>query len=107
MAKWKPARPWRVQHILELVADHYAIDDPELLVSPARWQPLARARQVAMTLVREELEYSLPAAGRVFKRDHTTVLHGLRAVQADPEAVEALAKLRELVRFTPDPSTAL
>ena len=38
-------------------------------------------RQVAMYLVREMTDYSLPEIGKVFSRDHTTVLHSINKIE--------------------------
>lgn len=50
--------------------------------SDRRWQEVARARQVAMFLARERTPYSLPQIGRCFNRDHTTVIHAVRRIEA-------------------------
>lgn len=43
---------------------------------------IAHARQDAMRRIREALGYSYPRIGRFFGRDHTTVVHGVRASAA-------------------------
>lgn len=48
------------------------------LKSAARQRPLARARQRAMWLIAKQTELSLPQIGKIFNRDHTTVLHAIR-----------------------------
>ena len=45
-------------------------------------------RQVAMTRIRRETGLSLPEIGRLFRRDHTTVLHAIRAVDARMEKAQ-------------------
>jgi chromosomal replication initiation ATPase DnaA len=40
---------------------------------------LARARQEAMWLMRQEGRWTLPQIGRFLNRDHSTVIHGIRA----------------------------
>lgn len=40
---------------------------------------LAQARQEAMWLMRQQGRWTLPQIGRFFSRDHTTVIHGIRA----------------------------
>lgn len=45
----------------------------------------AHPRQEAM-LIMHEAGYSMPRIGRFFHRDHTTVLHGIRAAKARGEA---------------------
>lgn len=51
------------------------------LVSPRRFQGLARSRQVAMLLAHELTLASLPAIGLALRRDHTTVIHGIKAAR--------------------------
>lgn len=51
------------------------------LKSDAREIRISHPRQDAMRAMHEE-GFSLPVIGRFFKRDHTTVLHGVRAAKA-------------------------
>ncbi len=53
---------------------------PAELRSPSRAAKVVQARQVAMYLARELTGLSLAAIARSFDRDHTTVLHAVRAV---------------------------
>ncbi len=43
-----------------------------------------------MAVVRAATDLSLPAIGEVFDRDHTTVMHHVAKVMADPEMAEAV-----------------
>jgi len=53
------------------------------LIGPGRTQSLAWARQELMWLLRRQERWSLPQIGRFLGcRDHTTILHGIRAHQA-------------------------
>ncbi|MDX1658103.1 MAG: helix-turn-helix domain-containing protein, partial [Nitriliruptorales bacterium] len=64
-----------VQLIMEEVANYFnlTLDD---LCSPSRSRQLVTARQIAMYLVREMTDLSLPRIGKAFGgRDHTTVMH--------------------------------
>lgn len=71
-----------VQHIQQVVCDHYQITFADLL-SVNRAQEFATPRQVAMYLCRTLTGRSLPDIGRRFgDRKHTTVLHAARAVAA-------------------------
>ena len=61
--------------IMAEVADFFTltVDD---LCSPSRSRQLVNARQIAMFLVRELTDLSLPRIGKAFGgRDHTTVMH--------------------------------
>ena len=64
--------------IVRLVCDVYRVT-PEQLLGRNRWQPLGEARQVAMTIVRKR-GASFHEAGRMFDRDHGTILHACRNI---------------------------
>lgn len=58
------------------------------LTSTDRSVPLARGRRLAWHLSQHHCDLSVAALARAWKRDHTTVLHGLRRVTddlADPQ----------------------
>ena len=62
--------------VLDAVGRHYALTRAELC-GTAREQHVARARQVAMYLLRAETASSFGAIGRLLGgRDHSTVMHG-------------------------------
>lgn len=50
-------------------------------LSDQRTADLAHARQGAMLVSRKRTPYSLTVIARHFRRDHTTILHGIRAAQ--------------------------
>ncbi|MFG6138968.1 MULTISPECIES: chromosomal replication initiator protein DnaA [Halomonas] len=71
-----------VDNIQRTVAEYYKIKLADLL-SKRRSRSVARPRQVAMALAKELTNHSLPEIGDAFGgRDHTTVLHACRKVQA-------------------------
>ena len=62
--------------IISAVAQQYQIPEEDLL-GPRRTRQIALPRQVAMYLIREETETSLPKIGQALGgRDHTTVMYG-------------------------------
>jgi len=64
------------QQILNTIAQEYGISMEDLL-SHSRSQRVSFPRQVAMYLLREESELSLPKIGEILGgRDHTTVMYG-------------------------------
>lgn len=74
------------------------------LLSQRRSRHLAHARQAAMWLARQATQRSYAEIGRLFgNRDHTTVIHGIRAVEArmarDPEFDAEMRAL--LIAFLP------
>jgi chromosomal replication initiator protein len=76
-----PALPRRsMQEIIELTARAYTLSTEDLR-SPSRRRAVVRARQFAMYLCRCYTDASLKDIGRVFDRDHTSVLHAVRVVE--------------------------
>lgn len=82
------------------VAEEYGVSMMDL-VSERRTAAVVRPRQAAMWLCRRLTGHSLPAIGKAFgDRDHSTVLHALRAVEArmvHPEEYERLERLTSSV----------
>jgi len=63
------------------------------MVSPARNKELVQPRQVAMYLIRQETDASLPEIGNLLGgRDHTTVLHGIERIKDRLESEEQLRR---------------
>ena len=102
----RPPTPERIQ---DLTAAAFGLRREEL-VSTCRTAHVAWARQVAMFLVREHTDATLPAVGRAFGgRNHTTVLHACRRVSerlaADPEAHDLVRAIElDLTRVLPVPA---
>ena len=89
-----------VEEIQEKTCEAFGVS-LEALRSSSRAASVAWARQVAMYLARELTEETLPAIGRAFGRNHTTVMHACRRtadrIATDREAYEAVHRLtREL-----------
>jgi hypothetical protein len=87
-----PRRPWttpkiverlarkgpRSKHIVRAVAAAAGISEQELL-GERRYGPLTLARHAAMWLIKQrQPEYTLARIGRLFNRDHTSVLHAIK-----------------------------
>ncbi len=85
-----------VREIQEQTCETFGVTMDELL-SASRAQPVAWPRQVAMYLSRELTDATLPAIGRAFNKNHTTVMHACRRtaerMAADREAYEAVQRL--------------
>lgn len=67
--------------VQEQVARRFDVDISELK-GPCRRKDLVIPRQIAMYLTRQLTETSLPAIGRAFGRDHSTVIHACKQVAA-------------------------
>lgn len=71
-----------VDQIQKAVAEHYQLKQADL-ISERRARAVARPRQAAMWLAKQITTRSLPDIGRRFGgRDHTTVLHAVRRIEA-------------------------
>ncbi|MDP2932685.1 MAG: chromosomal replication initiator protein DnaA [bacterium] len=66
--------------IMETVAGFYGVTTEDL-VRQSRKKEFVKPRQVAMFLIRKELETSLPSIGEILGgRDHTTVIHAVSKI---------------------------
>lgn len=79
-----PSLPPRlsIEEIQTAVARHCGVEHLDL-ISARRTADVVRSRQIAMFLARNLTPNSLPVIGRRFGgRDHTTVLHAVRKIEA-------------------------
>ncbi len=74
-----------VEQIIANAAIAFGVS-PEQMIWGDRRQPLVRYRQIAMAAARL-VGWSYPAIGKAFDRDHTTVIHAFRVVEADTAAL--------------------
>ncbi|HQW36986.1 MAG TPA: chromosomal replication initiator protein DnaA [Thermoflexales bacterium] len=87
--------------VVETVAKYFNVSVSEI-VSPSRSKELVQPRQIAMYLVRQETDSSLPEIGALLGgRDHTTVIHGVDRVKDRLETEDQLRRdvmsIREMV----------
>ena len=86
-----------VDDIQKTVADHYGLKQADLLCE-RRTRAVARPRHVAMYLAKSLTTRSYPDIGRRFGgRDHTTVLHAVKRIEALKAEDPALAADIELL----------
>ncbi len=79
-----------VQEIIDTVTHYYGVKPSDLL-SKRRHKSIALPRQVCMWLARKHTRHSLEEIGGYFGgRDHTTVMHAIKAVKCKREADGAL-----------------
>ena len=73
---WTPTQKRRA--LIAEIAERHEVSLADVL-GPSRFQHVVRARFAAIRAVRQRYpEMSLPQLGRLFNRDHTTILHALR-----------------------------
>ncbi len=84
--------------IIEAVADFYNVT-PEDLVKQSRKKEYVNPRQIAMYIIRKELETSLPSIGDLFGgRDHTTVIHAIDKIERVMKEKNSLKQEVSLIR---------
>ena len=78
----KRTRQVTAELIMQTVSDYYGLTINDL-IGPTRKREITVPRQIAMYLTREMTGMSLPQIGNVFGgRDHTTVMHSCKTVEA-------------------------
>ena len=90
-----------IDEIMRKTCEHYNIRQSDM-VGPSRARNIARPRQMAMYLCKKLTQRSLPEIGRKFaKRDHTTILHGVRRIEElmaiDSQIAEDAERLRRML----------
>lgn len=84
--------------IIEIVSDFYNITIEDIL-KQSRKKEYVNPRQIAMYIIRKELETSLPSIGELFGgRDHTTVIHAIDKIERVMKERNALKQEIELIR---------
>ena len=88
----------KIEDIQKLVASHYSVSRADIL-SSRRTAAVVKPRQVAMFLAKMLTPRSLPEIGRRFGgRDHTTVLHAVRKIEALLQNDRTLRDTLELLK---------
>ena len=93
------------KHIITVVSSFYDIDPNDLIIKN-RKKEVVKPRQIAMYLMRSELEYSFPGIGeKLGGRDHTTTIHACnkitRELKTNDKLIEEIAIIKErLYRIT-------
>lgn len=87
---------------MDVVSDHYAIKISDMK-SKRRTRNITYPRQIAMYLIRELTDRSLPEIGEAFGgRDHTTVIHAVdkieRELKLDPSLQNTVNELEILIK---------
>ena len=89
------------ERIMEAVANYFYIP-VEQMISQNRSKDVASPRQMAMYMIRQELEYSVPDIAKIFKRDHTTVMHACNKIEEERknsrETEDVIKKLHNNIR---------
>ena len=78
------------KHIFRVVSEFYDINPDDLIIK-GRKKEIVKPRQVAIYLMRSELNYSYPGIGeKLGGRDHTTAMHAFEKIRKELEFNEKL-----------------
>lgn len=84
------------KNVIDVIAEFYEVDRQEL-INKGRKKEVVYPRQIAMYLLRKELNMSYPGIGKYFSgRDHTTALHAYEKIKREMKDNE---RLKEEVDF--------
>lgn len=87
-----------IDKILHTVSSHYNITIEDMK-SRKRVSNIASARHVAVYIIKKLTDRSLPAIGREFNRDHTTIINSIDTVEKRLASDPAFdAEIKELMR---------
>lgn len=71
------------KNVIDVIAEFYEVDRQEL-INKGRKKEIVYPRQIAMYLLRKELNMSYPGIGKYFSgRDHTTALHAYEKIRKE------------------------
>ncbi len=87
--------------VIKAVADYFDLA-PDVLEGKGRAREVAEARHIAMYLLREDAHQRITDIGRLLgRRDHSTVIHGLRKIDAslpsNPQLASQIAEIRAVL----------
>ncbi|MCL2157936.1 MAG: chromosomal replication initiator protein DnaA [Oscillospiraceae bacterium] len=73
-----------VEKVLGMVSQTFGISQAELK-GKKKTKEISLARQAAMYVIRQITDLSLPAIGKIFGRDHSTVYHAIGVIESELE----------------------
>ncbi len=89
----------KTDRILSEVASRYGVEVKDLL-GKSRTKSLSWARHVAVYVLRKKTDLSLPAIGKRFGRDHSTIISSLNVIEKELNSNPAFAvELNELLNY--------
>ena len=91
-------KPVQAKYIIQFVADALGYNYKDVLVS-GRQRKFSMARNMCYTLIRQNTVLTLTETARIFKKDHTTVIHGLRVHENDMRTDELYAETFNEIEF--------
>lgn len=84
----------KLQEVEEIISkiSHVALDD---IKGHERFPDYVDARHVIWVIAKDYLGFSLPQLAREYKRDHTTILYGIKKMRLNESYKSLLPKMKE------------
>ena len=101
-----PDKPKEItpQLIINVVAEHFGIN-PDDITSKKRNAEFAQPRQIVMYLCRDLTDTTLVNIAKILcKKDHTTVLHGIKKIEEEMKVNEELKNVIDIIKKKINPS---
>lgn len=93
-----PSKITSVNKIIQTVAEFYDLKESDM-IRASRKKEIVRPRQIAMYLLRKELNSSFPFIGRKFNgKDHTTAIYAYEKISKENEHNEKLIEEINLIK---------
>ena len=70
----------KVERIVSMVSQHTGVSEEEIK-GKKRTKEIAMARHICIYILRTETELSFPSIGKIFARDHSTIMYSIDLVQ--------------------------
>lgn len=81
----KPVKTTSINQVIKAISDFYNIDE-KYIFKKTRKKEVVKPRQIAMYLLREDLNNSYPSIGQKFgQKDHTTVMYAYKKITEEME----------------------
>jgi chromosomal replication initiator protein len=92
------------ERIIEVVASHFGIKGEDV-ISPSKNRDRVLPRQIVMLLCRTMLKLSFSKIGDILKRDHSTVMSGIKKIEKrleeyDVDVIAAFSSIERLLQGT-------
>ena len=68
------------QFVKEIVCNYYDVDY-NLMLSKSRTINAVKCRQISMYLIRKHTTLSLPSIGKMFNKNHATIIHSIKTME--------------------------
>lgn len=99
--KIKPVKIVTVDHVIKIIANYYNIEEKNLN-EKTRKQEIVKPRQIAMYILRNDLNTSYPYIGRrLGQKDHTTAIHAYKKItyeiKNDKKLEQEINNIRDMI----------